>query len=214
LLEARGFAPVEVRFVSSPSDDDVPLITPVWRKKTAHARPPGGLGLPALLDEWHKDPLMECPDLIRRALGSMNRNGADAPLLVRFPKSMQEVAAIGSLYWNQSNTKIQALVEMLLELSVRRRAGSLSARTQRIVDYVNDSSYLDYSVLARHSNVRTAIDRYRELVTAAREAHLAVPEPLCKEDFLEGSVGKYWNPYHYPIESWSKSKRAVGVPLD
>jgi len=214
LLEARGFAPVEVRFVNGPSDDIVPLVTPVWRKQAKHPRPSGNLDLPSLLDEWRKDPMMECPDLIRHALGSARYGGPDAPLLVRFPEGMQEFAAVGSLYWNQRNTKIRALLEMLLELSVRRQRGGLSGRSQHVLQYVNNPSYLGYSVPARHSGPRAAIHRYRELVVVAREERLPAPEPLCEEDFLAGSVGKYGNPYHYPIESWSESHRPVGMSVD
>jgi len=125
---------------------------------------------------------------------------------------MQDVAAIGSLYWNQSNSKIQALVEVLLELSARFQRGALSGRSDQVFQYVNSTSYLGYVAAARHSSVRGAIDRYRELVAAAKQEGLRVPEPLRLDDFFKGSVGEYWNPHHYPIWSWAKSDRLVVCP--
>ncbi len=212
LLETRGFAPTDLRFVNSASDDDVPLVCRVWRRQPKHVRPPQNLDLSYLLAAWRKDQTLECPELVQRALYSGVGGLQPAPFLVPFPESMKEVAAIGSLYWNQNNTKIRALVELLLELSVRSRRGGLSGRTQQVFEYVNGTSYLGYVVQARHSSARAAIDRYRELLNVAEEEGLPVPKPLGHEDSLSGSVGKYWNPYHYPIWSWPKSKRPVGAP--
>ena len=210
-LEMQGFAPTDMRLVNSASDDDVPLVCRVWRKQSGPVRSPQKLDLPYLLAEWRKDPTMVCPELVQRTLSGMH--GLESvPLLIRFPDSMNEVAALGSLYWNQNNTKIRALVELLLELSVRSRRGSLSGRAQQVFQYVNSTSFLGFVVQARHSGVRAAIDRYRELLDIAEKEGLPVPKPLGHEDFLPGSVGKYWNPYHYPISSWPKSTRPVGAP--
>lgn len=150
--------------------------------------------------------MLECSEIMERALKE------NAPLVVRFPDSMQTIAAIGSLYWNQNNEKIQALVEVLLELSVRYSQGGLSARARRLFGHLNDVSYLRYVVRARHSEHRGAIDRYRRLLEVAKNEGFRVPKALELEDFLLRSVGKYWNPYHYPTGSWSKSERPVGVP--
>jgi hypothetical protein len=155
---------------------------------------------------------MVCPELVQQTLDSRTGGWGPTPLLVRFPDGMEEVAAIGSLYWNQNNTKIRALVEVLLELSVRSRRGGLSGRAQQVFQYVNSTSYLGYTVQARRSGSRAAIGRYRKLIDMAEQEGLPVPKPLGNEDFLPGSVGRYWNPYHYPISSWSKSKRPVGAP--
>jgi hypothetical protein len=210
-LETEGFLPTDLRFFNSAADDDVPLVCRVWTKKPKHVRPPKHLGLSSLLEEWRKNPMLERPDLIHTALqGSRGLNSA--PLLVRFPDNMQSVAAIGSLYWNQNNTKIRALVGLLLELSVRSRRGDLSGKAEQAFQFVNGTSYLGYLVQARHSDVRAAIDRYRKLLAVAEEEGLPVSKPLEHEDFLPGSVGEYWNPYHYPIWSWSKSERPVGAP--
>lgn len=210
-LEMEGFLPTDVRFFNSATDDDVPLVCCAWTKKSKHIRPPKNASLSSLLEEWRKDSMLECPEVIHMALQPA-RALRSAPLLVRFPAKMDSVAPIGSLYWNQNNTKIRALVGLLLELSVRSQSGSLSRKSQQIFQYVNDTSYLGYVVQARHSGVRAAIDRYRKLLDAAEIEGLPIPAPLEHEDFLPGSVDKYWNPYHYPIWSWAKSTRPVGAP--
>jgi hypothetical protein len=211
-LEMQGFAPTDLHFVNSASDDEVPLVCRVWRRQSKPVRATPNLEVSHLLTEWRNDPMMVCPELVGRALSSRMGDTESAPLLVRFPDSMKEVAAVGSLYWNQNNMKIRALVEVLLGLAVRYQRGELSERAQKVFDYVNSTSYLGYIVRARHSRARAAIDRFRELLDVADTEGLRVPKPLGHEDFLPGSVGKYWNPYHYPISSWAKSARAVGVP--
>ncbi|MFI5090336.1 MAG: ATP-binding protein [Terriglobales bacterium] len=212
VLEGAGFVPIDLRAFNSAAGDDVPLFCEVWRKQPRYSRPACNLDLADMLREWRTDPMLESPALVQRALA---RHSSDsAPSLVRFPDNMHHVAAIGSLYWNQNNAKIRALVEVLLELAVRSRRRSLSARTQQVLEYVNSTSYLGYIAPARHSGTRAAIDRYRELIAAAAQEGLSVPSPLGVEDCFPGSVGKYWNPYHYPLRSWAESKRPVGDPLE
>jgi histidine kinase/DNA gyrase B/HSP90-like ATPase len=158
VLEKQGFVPADLCLVNSPADDQVPLVCRVWRKQSNHARPSQNLGLPDLLAEWRKNPMLECPQLVEQALHSGMRSSGNTPLLVRFPDGMDQLAAIGSLYWNQNNTKIRALVDLLLELSVRSRSACLSGRTEKVFQYVNDTSYLGYTIHTRHSGSRAAIE--------------------------------------------------------
>ena len=210
-LKTLGLAPTDLRFLNSPTDDEVPLACLVWRKQLRHIRPSGNLDLSSLLMEWRKDPTLEYPELVQRALPS-DVGLETGPLLVRFPNAMQDVAGMGSLYWNQNNPKIRALVELLLDLSVRFRRGGLSGRAQEAFQYFNGTSYLGYVAPARRSGFRAAVGRYRELLAVAKDEGLPVPKALEREDFFPGSVGKYCNPYHYPIRSWSESERPVGTP--
>jgi Histidine kinase-, DNA gyrase B-, and HSP90-like ATPase len=210
-LRNRGFNASELRLVNSATDDAVPLACLVWRKTAINSGPKEDFNMFDLLSQWQKNPVLEFPELVRRTLMVRGSSLDDAPLLVRFPKAMEHIAAIGSLYWNQANPKIQALVGMLLELATRSRRHTISGRTQQLFGYINSTSYLGYAVSSRHSNQRVAIDRYNELITAAKTEGLSAPAPLTESDFLPGSVGKYWNPYHYPIGSWQQSP-GVGTP--
>jgi hypothetical protein len=212
LLEMKRFSPSGLRFVSSATGDDVPLVCRVWRKQPKPSGLPGALSLPNLLEDWRNDPQMLRPEIIKWALDTEHSGLDSAPSLIPFPDKMREVAAIGSLYWNQNNIKIRAIVELLLELSIRHRRGGLPVQASKIFEYVNSSAYLGYKIHARHSSPRAAIDRYHKLIDVAEDVGLPVRECLEYEDFLPGSVGEYWNPYHYPIWSWESSKRPVGAP--
>jgi len=211
-LEMQDFVPTDLHLVNSASGDEVPLVCRIWRKQANRIRRPKWLGLAPLLERWRQDPTVICPELVQWAISPGGGPVGAAPLLIRFPDSMEDVAAIGSLYWNQNNAKIRALVEFLVEVSVRFRSGGLSGPARRAFHHVNSTSYLGYIVPSRHSGARAAIERFRELLGIAAEEGLAVPKPLGPEDFLPASVGKYWNPYGYPVWSWEKSKRPVGVP--
>jgi hypothetical protein len=211
LLEINGFVPTEIRLFASGTGDEVPLACPLWRKQAKHTRPSRNLDLPSLLTKWKKDPMLEYPEILGRGLRTA-RETERVPRLIRFPDGMESVAAIGSIYWNQTNPKIRFLVEALLELAQRFQRGELSGPSQKAFEYLNSTSYLGYIVPARHSSRRAAIDRYRELITIAKQEGIPAPSPLEPDDFLPGSVGKYWNPYHYPIMSWSKSEKPVGAP--
>ena len=212
LLRRQNLIPRDVYFVNSASEDDVPLACCIWRKRARHGRPYEELAPADLLSEWRKDPMLEYPELVQRVMFVSGPSLESNPLLLQFPDNMKEIAAVGSLYWNQNNTRIQALVEILIELSLRYVQGGRATEARRIFQYANSHSYLGYVVPARHSGVRAAIGRYSRLLAVAADAGLAVPKPLAKEDFLPGSVGDYWNPYHYPIQSWAKSQRPVGTP--
>lgn len=51
LLRNQGFVPTDLRFVISATGDDVPLICPVWRKRSKHTRPSQAVDLSSLLTQ-------------------------------------------------------------------------------------------------------------------------------------------------------------------
>jgi len=214
-LEIHRFVPVGIRLLHGADGDSVPLVCRVWRKQTNPIKQIRDLDASSLLAEWRASPTMVYPDLLRSTLPLGRNPELNAiPDVVRFPDDMNDVAAIGSLYWNQNNKKIQHLVEFLLEFSDRLRRGQVSGRTQQIFDHVNDASYLGYVVGARRSSFRAAIGRYEELLKAVKQDGFTVPDPITQKDFFPDSVGEYRNPYHYPIWSWVKSKTPIGTPWD
>ncbi len=204
ILKKKGLVPTDLLLVTAGDGDDVPLACRVWRQPK-HNRPVERISLTDLLREWRNDPMLEDPDILQYSFQKVSRGSEKTPVLVRFPPGMESVAAIGSLYWNQNNATIRRVVEVLLELAERFWRGTLSAPSQRAFEYLNGTAYLGYVAPARHSGSRAAIDRYRELLVLAKQEGIPTPSPLGPEDFLAGSVGKYWNPYHYPIGSWGET---------
>ena len=67
LLRKVGFVFTQLRLVNGGSDDSVPLVCPVWRKRTQHAVPDVKLDPAGLLQHWNDDPLLACPDILARA---------------------------------------------------------------------------------------------------------------------------------------------------
>ncbi len=210
LLRKFGFTMTKLRFVNSGKDDPVPLICPVWTKMTLNAYPEAGTNSAGLLQYWKRCPAPECPDILSRAFSS--RTLTEFPLLVRFPAGMDQIAAIGSIYWNQDNLKVRNIVETLLRLSENVRHGTLSGPSHNEFAYLSSSDFLGYVVPSRHSSLRHAVERHRGLLVIAAREGLCSPVPLDVDDFLPGSVGKYWNPYHYPIQTWSTAEKPVGEP--
>jgi hypothetical protein len=185
VLETRGFVPVGIQLVYGDSDDDVPLACTTWRRSGRPRKLSSDLSF--LLAEWRKDPMMPYPRLMATTLAGLRRRGGLelSPRLVRFPDNMNSVAAIGSLYWNQANTKIQALVEFLLQLSIKYSERVLHPRIRRAFDLATDAAYLGYAVAARHSDFKAAIGRYSSVLNSAAEEGMAVPAPLIESDFYQ-----------------------------
>ncbi len=211
-LETVGFTPTDLQFVESPSGDAVPLACLVWRKQSKYLRPSKDEDLVHLLAEWRKNPTMEYPQLVKRAIAGHASFG-NAPTLVRFPDGMNDVAAVGNLYWNQNNLHIRPLVETLLQLAVRFQAGNLSGKNRQAFRHLNSTDYLGFfSKAARYSDARNAIDRYRELINIAKDEGITPPNALGPEDFLAGSIGDRSRSAIDLVSLWSKSKTPVGTP--
>ena len=204
IVNAGGFTPTRIRFLTSPPTDPVPLVSIVWTQppSTAPHRRPADRASDWLDDHanWRYDLL----DIL----------GEDFPLLLQFPRSVSDTAAIGSLFWNPTHPKIVSIMEALLPLALRYLRNELVQTMAHEFEYYrHPSNFVGYWVASRIADPRMALHRFERLLDLAfRAGSNTKVDPLTTADFLDGTLGRYQNPHHYDLSTW-KPDQGIGMPL-
>lgn len=190
-LRNSGWRPTGLSVVVPPDGESAPLACRYWVRQA-----------PTLASSGPNSP--------SETLGTW---GDASPALLHFDDAINRYAALGSRYWNLNHGKIQAIVVALRELSARAKRQELPDEIRDKYFYLASNTYYGFTVPSRQSGQTLGLSLPNELLSLAEIVGIRCEFRLEPEDFFPGTLGRYANPYHYPLNTWVASKSAFGGSL-